>query len=323
MTPIFISGTGRSGTTIVRDALSRHENIATLPVEPRFIADPCGLLDLTHSLSAGWTPQAADAAISRFELLMDSIRANPREQETVLWRRIFRRPPPPYAAVQLDTIIGKARFDNALRTFIAALSEETEAGRWVGSPQRQRPPRLRHTRLKTVPELRAPAMKLLDDLFSNNKRSFWVDDTPYAFLRAVELFDLFPGARILHIHRHPADIVASNIGRPWAGNSPYLIAQRICSTLMQWERQYERLSNEYKAQVIEISIEEIVGDPVRKMHDLLTFIGADPTFAKQTSNVFSSDKAHLGRWHDELTNETMRECKPFLHAYAQRYNYDL
>jgi len=42
--PIFVGGTGRSGTTVTAMALGSHPRIHMVPIEVRFIVDPGGAL---------------------------------------------------------------------------------------------------------------------------------------------------------------------------------------------------------------------------------------------------------------------------------------
>ena len=48
--PIFIGGTGRSGTTILSKLLNQVDSVYTIPQEIRFITDPDGILSLKHAL---------------------------------------------------------------------------------------------------------------------------------------------------------------------------------------------------------------------------------------------------------------------------------
>ena len=61
--PIFICGTGRSGTTILQLILARHSRIFATRYEGRFIVSPGGLLELKRSLLAA-------PAVGRFKELL-------------------------------------------------------------------------------------------------------------------------------------------------------------------------------------------------------------------------------------------------------------
>ena len=60
--PVFIGGTGRSGTTILSKVLSQHENILQL-VETRFIIDPDGIIELIPALTDNWSPSIGNKAM--------------------------------------------------------------------------------------------------------------------------------------------------------------------------------------------------------------------------------------------------------------------
>ena len=53
---IFIGGSGRSGTNILRKILSNHSKVASLPFEHRFIIDPNGIIDFYNSFTLNWSP---------------------------------------------------------------------------------------------------------------------------------------------------------------------------------------------------------------------------------------------------------------------------
>ena len=72
--PIFIGGTGRSGTTILKRILGQHPAVFAVPPEARFIVDPDGLITLVDALSTKWSVSMSDKALRRFEDLMLSLR---------------------------------------------------------------------------------------------------------------------------------------------------------------------------------------------------------------------------------------------------------
>ena len=75
--PIFIGGTGRSGTTILKKVLQQHSNIVTIPNELRIIIDPDGILDLFSALTERWSVNRADVAIHRFDSLISKCLKGP------------------------------------------------------------------------------------------------------------------------------------------------------------------------------------------------------------------------------------------------------
>ena len=52
--PIFVAGTGRSGTSRIADVIGEHPLIHRIPMETKFLVDPGGLRDLADAL--GSTP---------------------------------------------------------------------------------------------------------------------------------------------------------------------------------------------------------------------------------------------------------------------------
>ncbi|MBU2665562.1 sulfotransferase [Actinoplanes bogorensis] len=49
--PVFVAGTGRSGTSRIADIIGEHPLIHRIPIETRFIPDPGGLRDAADALS--------------------------------------------------------------------------------------------------------------------------------------------------------------------------------------------------------------------------------------------------------------------------------
>jgi hypothetical protein len=54
--PIFVAGTGRSGTSQLANILGEHPQIHRIPIETHFIVDPGGLRDLADALTIRYDP---------------------------------------------------------------------------------------------------------------------------------------------------------------------------------------------------------------------------------------------------------------------------
>src|SRR5918997_464341 len=63
--PVFVAGTGRSGTSQLADILGEHPQIHRIPIETRFIIDPGGLRDLADALTMRYDPFVGEDALRR------------------------------------------------------------------------------------------------------------------------------------------------------------------------------------------------------------------------------------------------------------------
>jgi hypothetical protein len=68
--PFFVAGTGRCGTSQMRQVLGEHPDVHALLWEARFVVDPGGFEDLTRALTTSYTPYHADDALRRLAWLL-------------------------------------------------------------------------------------------------------------------------------------------------------------------------------------------------------------------------------------------------------------
>src|ERR671917_152318 len=68
--PIFVAGTGRSGTSQLADILGQHPQIHRIPIETRFIIDPGGLRDLADALTTRYDAFVGEDALRRLSDLL-------------------------------------------------------------------------------------------------------------------------------------------------------------------------------------------------------------------------------------------------------------
>jgi omega-hydroxy-beta-dihydromenaquinone-9 sulfotransferase len=187
--PVFIGGTGRSGTSQLNRVLGEHPGLWSSSIESRLVCDPGGLGDLLGALSADPDPYTSADALQRFEILV--------------------RNQPEFAAV-----VGAERFWKVCGALVDELTSFEVQEREV----------LRR-RLKvscgfTRPHLAARLGRFLHDVFEPPTTAAgaerWVEKTPWNILRAPALFELCPDATLLHAVRHPVQVVASYVNQHWA-----------------------------------------------------------------------------------------------------------
>lgn len=193
MRPIFIGGTGRCGTTILRRCFRRHPSCVTFDTELRVLVAPGGLLDLVAVLVDRWDPWLGDDAVHRFIQVAELHFAK---------ARIPTLKPAVTRVVQMVTLHRHAnhRRDSA----------------W---------PKM----FETAPVTEDRAHAVVDAFFVTltDGRGRLVDDTPYNVCRSKEILRWLPHARFIQIIRHPGDVLGSMDKMPWGAPNPDLNARRI------------------------------------------------------------------------------------------------
>ncbi len=273
--PIFIGGTGRSGTTLLIRLLERHPKIFTLRWESQFLVAPNGLLNLGYRQ---WKRKALQAFVERlrgrwYERTLNSGKKNE------------------YKA-GLITDVDREDLEAAI-DFL--LTEAPEAK----SPEATFPLIRRFThRLFAPGTLAAGADR-------------WCEKTPRNVLFADRLLEIFPDLKFLHIIRDGRDVVSSMVhrgfwpvasGHEFPSLRPYRGEVTVEKAANYWRdilRLARVVSSEIPAQhYYEFRFEDLIANPEGELRTICEFLGEDfePTMLKQ-----NLDRHHIGRWRDDLS----------------------
>ena len=302
MIPVFIGGTGRSGTTIIKRALALRPDFVSFRLEIRIIVDPDGILDLIRALDEDWSPYKADLAIKRFRKLLR------KTQSTSIWKRALRRAmfavgisPPSYVALGLEEQLEAGALVRAFEPVLEKLSSGVSPGGWIGSPGGQIPPRIIETewisRSESAPMFGTALQSLFAQLPGADKATAFVEDTPFNLLHARELFDLFPDMYLINVYRDPRDIAASYMGKVWGGKEIRLTSQRIRAILNRWKKLRDDLPAD---RVFDIALEDLAQDSEKTLQPFYQALSIEPG---ETRSMISVEKANIGRWRRNLTAE--------------------
>lgn len=295
--PVFIGGTGRSGTTILARTLGAYRGVFASPLELRFITDPDGLISLHSALVEQWSPWMADVALRRFDALMRSLRS----------RSLGR-----YPTTGLSRVFGTASYDGHVRAFQDALRAFAFTGSWAGTAGMARRAMMRLLRGWRIdlPGLgrihysspcsdesyftaaRRLVMGLMGDAAETAGADVFVDHTPTNALHAAFLQALTPDARVVHITRDPRDVIASFTERVWGPTSVQQAAQVVRDVTVRWCQVRRALRAE---SYIEVRFEEFASSPAAVLRHIGDWLFGG---ARERGVLPDLSRHHVGRWRE-------------------------
>jgi hypothetical protein len=284
---IFIGGTGRCGTNILKDILALHPDVATLPFEYRFIIDPDGLVDYYSQTT--WSPYMADRKLKRLENLLYDLSSNGFGI---------------YKDWELDGSI--PNYFYLFTELIHNLRGFVFEGSWVGSEDK--------TMQYFSPIPKKILAKILGDFIWNvvnnilekQGKKIYVEDNTWNILFAKELFELVPGAKLIHVTRNYLDVIASFKKQKWCPSDTTQAATMYRDIIRRWLEIRDGLNyNSY----FEFEFEDLINETERMIKRICSFIGI--AFNDNMLNIDLS-KHNIGRHKSELTSEERKAIEGIL-----------
>lgn len=311
---IFITGTGRSGTNILKKILGQHSAVASLPFEHRFTIDPRGIVDFYNTFPSLWSPYWVDYKTKDLEdFLLDlaSISTEKAERIKATSQNSTERSiktPPPYAGWELDRWI--PGYSDAVRELIESFTEFDYPAIWPGAREGIDDYQMNFAQPLTKANLRPHLSEFLYKchraICSSQNREVFVEDNTHSLLFANDLFDLVPNSKLIHVMRDPKDVVASLIRQKWAPNKVEQAVIWYKSIIKQWEVQKALCNPE---SVLEIRMEALVQDTEQTLSTICTF--ANLPFEKKMLEVDLS-QGNIGRNEVELSQNDQALMKRLL-----------
>lgn len=264
MKAVFVCGPGRSGTTVLREALSQHPDVATMPGELRLIVDPGGLVDLYEALTRQWDPYNASEACLRWEHLMDK-----GYFARLLFKYLGRRPVP--------------------GEFLEYIGMHQEKGSWIGIGTEE------DYMYRGCPATAKAHLfrEFVEGLYLERRpeAAFFVDDTPSVGLHAARLAPIFPDRAFIHCVRHPMDILESHVhgGRTWTSGWPDTASHLINDVI----RRTRNAVVSHRATTLKL--EDVLEDPAMAMDKVCRLLRLRSGYEEVMAAVYDADKANVGR----------------------------
>ena len=285
--PVFVGGTGRSGTTVVGDLLGNHSKIRTsTPIEIKFLTNKSGLVDVVFGYSSEIEKKSGKVSILNFRTYRKRKRKEKERFARILaefnkfiWEKWWDIDAPPPHGRGLVSGISKIDLENLL----ARLERELKINRkWAA---------------------RRFMSSFIRKQFDSADEIYWVETTPMNISEANKLQELFPSALFINMVRDPRDVIASLLTKKWGPTTPLEGLDWIESRLIAG---HEALSVIKPDKKTTIALEDLAINAREKTYKgLLDFlkISDEPAMQKFFVESMTPDAATSGRWKAEIDSQ--------------------
>jgi hypothetical protein len=275
--PVFIGGSGRSGTTVTLNLLQRHPQFhASLPREIKFLTSRHGLLDLVYT-----RPFSVEEDLHgyRYNLVTRVLPLLGRNQMTYFTRNLFNR---------WWSEEGKAGKQRGLVQSLSLNSVEDAHNEFI------------QTFANNPARAAREFFYTLADAQIKKDALYFGDSTPVNMMHADQIHKLLPEARFINVLRDGRDVAISISKERWGPNDPY-------EALSWWANRVQRAAVALKsvgpASVLQFRIEDLIVHEREKSYAaLLSFLKLEDSevlreyFAEQ----LTPERLHTGRWRTEI-----------------------
>lgn len=329
MLPVFIGGTGRSGTSLMGDLIGSHPSFHLPGHENKLIVERAGLRDLVNDLSGIHDIMRSHFAILHFYARAQKFRSlafreaalndQVRNRMSVYgasfqeaFEYVQRQNPQANGSIHaIAQGFGVANYDKCVNELVKKLALHIDHNGIVSADGFLKP--FFVTRQFDRKELIDMARGFLCDLYGGKSRLRWVDDTPLNAIAVDFLTELFPEMRFVNMIRSPADTISSYVKQVWFPSDIKLAEQYICSNLLATEK----LMGSLPAQLtLTVRMEDLVGQPGKTLATISEFLNVPNEFNVQ---LVKSDAAHIGR--SESDPEIQAVISEDLKAWMARHDY--
>lgn len=282
--PVFVGGTGRSGTTVVGDLLGNHSKIRTsTPIEIKFLTNKSGLVDVVFGYSSEIEKSAGKVSIFNFRTYRKRKRKEKERFANILaefnkfiWEKWWDIDAPPPHGRGLISGIAKADLENLLKT----LERDLKINRkWAA---------------------RRFMAAFITRQFDAGDEIYWVETTPMNIPEAHKLQELFPNALFINMVRDPRDVIASLLTKKWGPTTALEGLDWIEKRLVAGHEALTAIKPEQK---ITVALEDLaINSREATYKKILDFLKISDERAMQNffTQSMTPDAATSGRWKGEI-----------------------
>jgi len=285
--PLFVGGSGRSGTTIAINLLNKHSEIhSSMPREVKYLTSRFGLIDLIYgrpiSLEEGLTGVRNNLIARALPIVGKSkIKLFQTNMRGTWWSEVGKRGKD---RGLVQGITEQSR-DDALDVFING---------YKGQP---------------VEAARNLFYALSNQQIKRSEVKYFADSTPVNMMQATYIHQLFPGALFLNMVRDGRDVAYSVAAEKWGPSDPYKALDWWANRVLRAEHALFAIPQNKR---VTVRLEDlVVREREKSLNLILDFLGV---FPEEKLKAFfdlelTQEKLNQGKWQKELENPTKFEKK--------------
>ncbi|MCC9625979.1 sulfotransferase [Thalassospira sp. MA62] len=327
--PVFVGGTGRSGTSLMGDLIGSHRDFH-LPVhENKLIVERAGLRDVIRDLSGIPDLMRRHFAILHFYARAQKMRAfgfqDPALNKQVQSRmnayrenfqqaieHIQRQNPQANGSIHaIGAGFGLPHYDKCVNDFVRILASHIDQNGIYTVDGLLRP--FFVTQQFERNELLELSRDFLSELYRGKSSLRWVDDTPANALAVDFLAELFPGMRFINMVRDPSDTISSYVKQVWFPSDIKMAEEYICSNLLATEALMANIPSQL---TLTVRMEDLVADPKRTFEKLADFLNVPNEF---NARLIKQGAANIGR--SQTDPEIKAALSDEIRAWMMRHDY--
>jgi len=276
--PVFVGGSGRSGTTVTLNLLQRHPQFhASLPREIKFMTSRHGLLDMVYS-----RPLSVEENFHglRFNLKTRALPLLGRSQMYFFNKNLFGR---------WWSETGKAGNPRGL---VQSISREVV--------EQVHESFLQSFKNDPVGASRMFFYTLAQAQIKDKDVKYFGDSTPVNMMHAFQIQKLLPDARFINVIRDGRDVALSITKEAWGPSDPYVGLKWWANRVL---KSAQALSKVDKNSVHEFRIEDLVVHARQNTYNkILSFLAIEDATKMHDyfDSTMSAERLHIGRWRSEI-----------------------
>jgi hypothetical protein len=298
---IYIGGTGRCGTNILKKVLCNHPNVCGLPFEPRYLLDPDGIFDFYENTM--WSPYVVDFKLRRLKKILNRLsKRDLLDHITIYLYNLLKinklkLTPPRYQQWELDRYI--PGFSNHVNELFDEMVEFSHNSYWYGSESFKKNNIALFSKKATDPHIKDSIIKFIDknvdSILNHSNANIYVDDSTFNILHANDIQELCRNSSLIHIFRDPRDVISSYLQQNWAPNNLDSAIIWYKSILNEWLEQKKKLPDSF---YMEIRFEDFILNFSTEIKKIEDFTGIN---FNQIQFKPSVNRANIRRWENDFS----------------------